>query len=467
MNISYLTDEQNEIIKVVKQMCMNEVLKINAFAGTGKTSTLIAVAESMPSKRFLYLAFNSSIVEESKKRFPKNVTIITTHALAYRKIVAPLGATVHPDYKPVEVAGWYEIDFTTACEALNILNDFFASDRRTMNTKQSAAHEIAFKMYLEMVNGTKAMTHSFYLKQFQLIENKGIPSYDYVLLDEYQDTNDVTFDICMSIEGAKILVGDTHQSIYGWRGAENAMSKVEADFNLYLTKTFRCTQAIVDRANYILARFKGEKVPIISASSGQAKDDTYAVITRTNAKLIENLAEFDDDYKIIKHPEAIFSTAINLQHWLAMEWEKIVKPEFEYLKKFRSKDALEKYIADTDSLELKSSLAIAKRYKKGIYLIYSKAYSAYKGPCDEEGKPIKQERDNRIVLLTGHSSKGLEFDRVDIETDFPQLSEIYLKSSKSKKEIIEEANLYYVATTRAKHILNDSSKNDSMFFEEY
>lgn len=463
-----LTSEQLEIIKVVKQMCMNEILKINAFAGTGKTSTLIAIAESMPDKRFLYLAFNNSIVEESKKRFPKNVMITTTHSLAWGKIVAPLGAKVRePDYLPIEVAGWYGVKSSIASEALNILNEFFTSDRRTMNPKQSAAHEIAFKIYLEMVNGTKAMTHSFYLKQFQLIENKGVPPYDYVLLDEYQDTNDVTFDICMSIEGAKILVGDTHQSIYGWRGAENAMSKVEADFNLYLTKTFRCSQAIVDRANYILGRFKGEKVPIISACSGSITDDTYAVITRTNAKLIENLAEFDDDYKIIKHPEAIFSTAINLQHWLAMEWDKIVKPEFEYLKKFRSKDALENYIADTDSLELKSSLAIAQRYKKGIYMIYKKAYTAYKGPCDAEGKPIKQERDNRIVLLTGHSSKGLEFDRVDIETDFPKLSEIYLKSNKTKNEIIEEANLYYVATTRAKHILNDSSKNDSMFFEEY
>lgn len=452
------TPEQLEIIITAKQMCINEILKINAFAGTGKTSTLIAIANAMPEKKFLYLAFNSAIVAESKKKFPSNVTIQTTHSLAYQRIVKPLGASIHVDYKPIEVAGWYDIEFSTAWEALNILDAFFASNKRKLNAKQSNAHEIAFKIYLEMVNGTKDMTHSFYLKQFHLLENKQIPDYDYVLLDEAQDTNDVTLDIFMNIEGAKILVGDTHQSIYGFRGAEDAMQKVEADFNLYLTKTFRCSQSIVDRANYVLQHFKGEEVPIISAAPNIIYDDTYAVITRTNAKLIENIAEYDDDYKLIKHPESIFSTAINLHFWLTMEWDRI-KPEFEYLKKFRNKALLENYISDTDSLELKSSLAIAQRYKKGIFSIYKKANTAFK-----EGKvESKDKNDGKIVLLTGHTSKGLEFDRVDIESDFPELEKIYTEIKKTKNELIEETNLYYVATTRARSILTDASKNDEMF----
>ena len=74
------TSEQLEIIDCVKEMCSNEILKINAFAGTGKTSTLVAIAKALPYKRFLYLAFNSSIVEESRQKFPSNVTILTTHS---------------------------------------------------------------------------------------------------------------------------------------------------------------------------------------------------------------------------------------------------------------------------------------------------------------------------------------------------------------------------------------------------
>ena len=203
------------------------------------------------------------------------------------------------DYKPIDFANWYTIDYSLACEALMVLNAFLSSNKRKLNPKSSAAHEIAYKVYLEMVNGTRYMTHSFYLKQYQLIEDKQLPNYDYVLLDEGQDTNDVTLDIFLNIDAAKIIVGDTHQSIYAWRGAENAMDKVESDFNLYLTKTFRCAPNIVERANFILNHYKGEKIPIISACVQKPQDETYAVITRTNAKMIENLAEFDDDHKLL------------------------------------------------------------------------------------------------------------------------------------------------------------------------
>ncbi len=43
-----LTKEQQEILLTVKHMCVNEILKINAFAGTGKTSTLIAISRALP-----------------------------------------------------------------------------------------------------------------------------------------------------------------------------------------------------------------------------------------------------------------------------------------------------------------------------------------------------------------------------------------------------------------------------------
>lgn len=52
-----LTSEQAHAVDLFKT---SQLLKISAFAGTGKTSTLTAVAKST-SKRGLYLAFNKSI----------------------------------------------------------------------------------------------------------------------------------------------------------------------------------------------------------------------------------------------------------------------------------------------------------------------------------------------------------------------------------------------------------------------
>lgn len=211
-----------------------------------------------------------------------------------------------------------------------------------------------------------------------------------------------------------------------------------------------------------MSRFKGERVKITSGCTLEPKDESYAVITRTNAKIIENLAEYDDDYRLVKRPESIFDTAISLHFWLNGEFDKITNPSFEYLKKFRNKVSLDKYIEETNSLELKSSLSIAQRYKKGIFPIYKKARMAYKGPVDEYGKPIKRE-DERIFLVSAHTSKGLEFDSVELEDDFPKLTDIYAKIEDTAQQIAEEANIYYVATTRAKFNLADNTKNDELF----
>ena len=61
-----------EILDISKELNMNQVLKINAFAGTGKTTTLNLIANSLKDKSFLYLAFNNDIVKEAKKKFKNN-----------------------------------------------------------------------------------------------------------------------------------------------------------------------------------------------------------------------------------------------------------------------------------------------------------------------------------------------------------------------------------------------------------
>jgi len=64
------TFEQKEIIR---QVLKEERLKIKAFAGSGKTSTLKMVAEAYPDKKFLYLAFNRRIADEALEKFPEYI----------------------------------------------------------------------------------------------------------------------------------------------------------------------------------------------------------------------------------------------------------------------------------------------------------------------------------------------------------------------------------------------------------
>src|SRR5712675_1232055 len=62
-----LTDEQHAICQAARDLGPQSWLKIQAFAGTGKTTTLAAIAESLAQRKFLYLVFN-------RCRSPSSVT---------------------------------------------------------------------------------------------------------------------------------------------------------------------------------------------------------------------------------------------------------------------------------------------------------------------------------------------------------------------------------------------------------
>ena len=85
-----LTTEQEKVIASTVN------IKINAVAGSGKTTTVIECAKSRPPEsRILYLAFNKSVKDEAIEKFAKaglrNVTVETAHSLAYRIVVCKKG----------------------------------------------------------------------------------------------------------------------------------------------------------------------------------------------------------------------------------------------------------------------------------------------------------------------------------------------------------------------------------------
>ncbi|HBP6184435.1 DNA helicase, partial [Pseudomonas aeruginosa] len=72
------THEQSPII----QSKASKIL-VRAFAGTGKTTTLVGFAKANPTLRILYLCYNSSVEKAAKGKFPRNVVCKTAHSLAH------------------------------------------------------------------------------------------------------------------------------------------------------------------------------------------------------------------------------------------------------------------------------------------------------------------------------------------------------------------------------------------------
>ena len=75
-----ITDEQQYAVDLAKA---GHSFKIAAFAGTGKTTTLRAIANAMQGKRGLYLSFNKATADEAAQSFPRHVECKTAHSLAY------------------------------------------------------------------------------------------------------------------------------------------------------------------------------------------------------------------------------------------------------------------------------------------------------------------------------------------------------------------------------------------------
>jgi superfamily I DNA/RNA helicase len=260
------------------------------------------------------------------------------------------------------------------------------------------------------------------------------------------------------------------------------MDKVEAEL-FVLTNSFRFTKEIGDKANNFLTKFRNEKLNINGRAESREilpEDDTVAYLTRSNAKLISIIAEFmvqEKPIKVVRDPELIFGLAINMER-LKFDRVSSIDEDFHYLKSFAKdwerltlKDDNEfetifEYIVSIiqdEEDEIVRTIKLLEKYKY-IDPIYQYALKYYK-------------TDENILtsVTTAHAAKGLEWEHVIVENDFPEWGKLIAKWFKSvdkdpakiahpfqyfvknckKQEYIDEFNLYYVAITRGKYLVED------------
>jgi DNA helicase-2/ATP-dependent DNA helicase PcrA len=107
--------------------------------------------------------------------------------------------------------------------------------------------------------------------------------FDHVLVDEFQDTNRVQYDLVRHLSartGNLCVVGDDDQSIYGWRGADVANILNFPDENpgcavVKLEQNYRSTQTILDAANGVIARNHGRLSKRLFTESGPGEPILY------------------------------------------------------------------------------------------------------------------------------------------------------------------------------------------------
>ena len=130
-----------------------------------------------------------------------------------------------------------------------------------------------YKRYNQVLRENNGMDFSDILTNtYKLLENKEVleklqEKFKYIMVDEYQDTNNIQYNIINKIAHKYrniCVVGDENQSIYGFRGANiRNILDFEKDYPdatvIKLEENYRSTKIILDAANEVIKNNKSSK----------------------------------------------------------------------------------------------------------------------------------------------------------------------------------------------------------------
>ncbi len=459
------TEEQIAAVDAFKS---GNSLKVTAYAGAGKTSTLKLMANARPGAG-LYLAFNKSIATEAAEDFPQGVEGRTTHSVAKRFVQGRWGYSnpqLTTAIKTKQLEAELELKKAKLLEGFSLtgvqqahlflktVRSFCQSDAEAISTEHVPPSgkllglgsdellyvkhwvtERANSLWQRMLdkNDNIPLGHDGYLKLWSLQKPK--LAKDYILLDEAQDTNPCVLSVLANQDSQIVYVGDRHQQIYEWRGAVNAMELMETDRETFLTKSFRFGHAIARPAGDILKalgeteRLTGNEAVF---SSVIASGTTRAVLARTNTMVMSEVLEALGNGRRphivgdLKDLELKVGSVFDLQNG-----EPGSHPDFFG---FSNWDEVVSFSESEEGEDLRAFASLVQRH--GPRALWRAL---------RETTATEEEAD--VILSTAHRAKGREWASVSIADDFASMQD------DAGRIPVSEARLFYVAITRAKETL--------------
>jgi hypothetical protein len=435
------------------------------------------LSEKNQDKRALYLVFNRKAKEAAQRKFPANVEIHTVHSLAYRREGYRWKETLG-SFSPVDMLqafGKSKIRHHLAGISYQFLTFFLNSPyARLEDAVGLFSHHLCPELtglfekhegkIIQACRGIatawnrseKPCPHDFYLKLFHKSGqfNRELDRYDLILVDEAQDLSPIMLDALKGCRRRIVLVGDSHQQIYSFRYAIDAMRKLDCDEDFDLTLSFRFGSAIAELASIFIQEAKQEKgfliagnpekasmVSLSSRLSFQTNSISRAILTRTNLALFSSAMDLRSE-RIPFHFER------DLQHvlfrtldvyWLSRGQKDRIRDAF--IESFASLKQLEEYAESMSDFPLAGMAQIVRKYGDDSFpaVVFEMADSA-------RNKNGTQSRES-ITLSTIHTAKGQEYEEVYIDSGIAENISTTAKSESTQFD--EEVNLAYVGFTRA------------------
>ncbi|WP_064613632.1 ATP-dependent helicase [Streptobacillus moniliformis] len=326
-----LNTEQRQAAKLVEGQTL-----ILAGAGSGKTRTLtfkiayMIKEKNINPRNILALTFTNKAAKEMKERVEtlvgdnNEILISTFHSFAVRllrtyserigytnnfniydnndqksiikKILKSQG--LDKKYKESQIISKISrlkelgLNYTNLGQELDMNLPFNREFKEIFREYQEKLEKSNAMDFSDLLVNAKALLDDEYV--LDKIQNR----YIYILIDEYQDTNEIQYQIVKKIAKKYkniCVVGDEDQSIYAFRGANiRNILNFEKDYpnanTIKLEQNYRSTQTILDAANSVIRNNKSSKGKRLWSDNN--KGEKIGIYTAIN---VEDEATFISD----------------------------------------------------------------------------------------------------------------------------------------------------------------------------
>lgn len=475
-------------------------LVIQARAGTGKTTTIKHAFTFAVEGRILYAVFNKKNQNEAARTIDDpRVDIKTLHSLGFY-FIKQVWSNVKPDDQvevdriiavmgkgvPAEVLTQVKklVGFAKNMIVNPTVEDLIelADDRDIAvagageseavgNWDTEVLAEAAFKVLALSRTPDAAGRISFNDMVWLPVAMGWVrPTYELVVVDEAQDMNlpQLLMAKGACIEGGRIcVVGDDRQAIYGFRGAAtDGMKMMTETLNastLPLTVTYRCPKAVVALAAQIVPDYRAADTAPEGSVTEMSEFDLSAsvkvgdaILSRSNAPLMphclalirkgvpariegKDIGKALTDIVRKQKAKSVPEFLEKLGKWSRKQITRAQKTKSAESKTAEINDQYDTLVAVSEDAQ---SVSDIERRLNAIF-------------ADSE-----TDRRPAVVLSSVHKAKGLEWNRVFLLAEtFRTPKTDGLSDAAVEARQREEANIYYVALTRAKASLVRVFKN--------
>lgn len=502
----------------------SQYLRIIAGAGTGKTRTLTyriayLIASGMSPKRMVAITFTNKAAKEMQTRVDNLLEENDFHADGKPLMVTFHGFCYRFLKKEINRLEGYNQNFNIADaqDQGQIFKDIFSSMTKgsskdftksvvakisSLKSKGIAVRDVTSSdVHYDSIYTYDELIHVYqsyqnYLKDQNLLDFDDLlmltlkiltnyedvryhwqSKYDIFLVDEFQDTNEVQYDLIrylLSSQTKLTVVGDPDQTIYTWRGAKNEIIKdaLIKDFpsleTVVLDENYRSTQTILNCANALIknnrdrmeknliaaSHIEGDKV-FYSVYSDQDSEAYQIASTIHNINLKENVPY--DDIAVIYRSNYLSNSLEKMLTRFKIPYE--VYGGMKFYERAEIKDALSylRLIVNPDDLSFRR---ILKAPTKAIGDVALQNALSFKETISDD------ENNNLFYIFRYHQDelKLMKKSRVALDqfyTAYDNVLSVY-KNHENNSQLMTALDIYF----RSTGFLDYVSKEDKKLIEQ-